>query len=118
MGACCFGRSGAGHRPAIEMTRVLIMTRIVLGLLLAFGCLMAATPQAEARKEKRKTNYNRYNYYYAPPSPRRYQAYPPASQSPNSGQGSECGNTDPARNYSDYPCWARRAFSPKGGGSG
>ena len=98
------------------------MVHIRLGFLLALGCgLVVPTDDADARKKNNRATYNQYRNsqanppsvrLYQPPSYSQYQGY--QSGPPNGG--SDCPGAGGAQNYDAYPCWAQRAFAPKGGG--
>jgi hypothetical protein len=77
--------------------------RTMLAIAIFTGGIVAVGPPADAAK-KYKRSAERDYYYYAP----RY-----------SREAVECErarHADPSGVYSGYPCWAREAFSPQGGG--
>ena len=98
------------------------MARIWLGLLLALSCgLVIRADDADARKLDKRPTYNQYRSYQPGPPPLRLYQPPPysqyqGSQGGNPGGGSDCPGAGAAHDYDAYPCWAQRAFNPKGGG--
>ncbi len=98
------------------------MTRIWLGFLLALSCVFVIpTNDADARKQNKRATYNQYRSYQPGPPPLRLYQPPPYSQYQGYQGGSPSGSSDcpgagGAHDYDAYPCWAQRAFAPKGGG--
>ena len=78
------------------------MRTLLAFAIFAGGIVAVGQPADAAKKYKRSAERH---YYYAP----RY-----------SREAVECErarHADPSGVYSGYPCWAREAFSPRGGGT-
>jgi hypothetical protein len=76
--------------------------RTLLAIAIFAGGIVTVAPPADAAKKYRRSAER--HYYYVP----RY-----------SREEVECErarHADPSGVYSGYPCWAREAFSPRGGG--
>ncbi len=76
--------------------------RLLLTITLGLSGVLAVADAVDAKKGSRSANTKVYGY-----------------QEPSRGTSVECDRAnavDPAGNYSQYPCWAARALSPKPSG--
>ena len=93
--------------------------KLFLILALALGIAAIVPDTADARKKQR-------GYYTSDGYSQTYRAKRPRGQNsygsgynyygPSRGSSMDCivaDNLDPSGNYSDYPCWAAKAFAPK-----
>ena len=90
------------------------MRALVLMLAIALGLMTFVADNAEARKKSRgySSDYSGQQYRgYRSRQPSYYRAPSYYSQ-----QDTDCLDArylDPGGNYSDFPCWAQKAFAPK-----
>ena len=99
------------------------MLRVLVSLSIILGCLLAMTTISDARRDRTRGASERS---IAPPGGR-LRLYQPPRQSSNGeipafpiaplDPTADCPiEADMSGNYGGYPCWARKAFTPKGGG--
>jgi hypothetical protein len=94
--------------------------KLFLILALALGIAAIVPDTADARKKQQRGYYTSdgYSQTYRAKRPRGQNYYGSGYNyyGPSRGSSMDCivaDNLDPAGNYSDYPCWAAKAFAPK-----
>ena len=90
------------------------MKALLLMIGIAVGVMAVAPDAAEARKKSRgySSDYSGQQYRgYRARQPSYYRA--PRSYSQDATDCLDARYLDPGGNYSDFPCWAQKAFAPK-----
>ena len=78
--------------------------RVLLAVVISVGGILSLHSPADAARKSRGNA--QAPYYYAPPS---------SNLSEQQVCEEDAWAADPSGQYAGYPCWARKAFAPRGG---
>lgn len=88
--------------------------RVIVYTLAGILVLAGTASDADARKGARNGKSYQYGYQSSYPKGRAYGYGPSRRNNDSSMECIRANDADPGGDYSDYPCWAQWALSPKG----